>query len=511
MDLIIEEVKLSPKTAIIVSQNTFKDISLLKSRLLIKNAANEAKTFSPAAVIVLDDFPDGKTGLTSHAMKILGINGSSGEQKVKITEEIRIPPASLNYLKSRMKGVKLQKNQVDEIIHDITTHKLSIQEKTAFILTQHFDKFDMEEIEHVTRAIANSGEIIDFGEDYATITDKHSLGGVPGNKVTLLIVPIIASMGLMIPKTSSRAITSPSGTADTMESFNCEVSFNATEIVEITKQVGGMICWGGALNLAPADDILIHDVEFPLGINPQSTMLASIMAKKLAMGVNFLVIDMPTGKGTKVPNSDEGLVLAREFSELGRRLGIRVENGLTFGGIPVGHAIGPGLEAREGLSALKNPKSAPSSLIEKSTALAGILLEMVGKAQRGKGQDMALHQLYSGVAYEKFKEMLEAQNGDPNIKPEDITVGKNIYEWVATVDGWIVDIDNKAISAIAKAAGAPQDKTAGIYFIKKKEAVKRGEPVLRIHASSEDRLKSAINKLTKRPPITIEGMLLGRL
>ncbi|MFW9993008.1 MAG: AMP phosphorylase [Candidatus Odinarchaeota archaeon] len=506
VEFIVKEVIIQPDTSIIVSRSTSMNIPQ-KTKLMLKNAANEAKFFSPVAIVVLDDFPDGKAGLTTQAMKMLGIGPG---EKVKLTEEIRTSPESLNYIKNRMRGIKLQKSQIEEIIHDITTHKLSVQEKTAFILTQHFDKFDMEEIEYVTRSIANSGEIIDFGE-HATITDKHSLGGVPGNKVTLLIVPIIASLGLMIPKTSSRAITSPSGTADTMESLNCEVSFKADEIVEITRRVGGLICWGGALNLAPADDILIHDVEFPLGINPQSTMLASIMAKKVAMGVNFLVLDLPTGKGTKVPTTDDGLILAREFSELGRRLGIRVENGLTFGGIPVGHAIGPALEAREGLRALMNPKTAPSSLVEKSTALAGILLEMVGKAPRGKGQDMALHQLYSGAAYAKFKEIIEAQHGNPSIKPDEVEIGEHTYEWVATVDGWIVDIDNKAIVSIAKAAGAPHDKEAGIYFIKKKEAVKRGEPVLRIHASSEARLKAAMNKLAERPPITIEGMLLGRL
>ncbi|MHA1449345.1 MAG: AMP phosphorylase [Candidatus Hodarchaeales archaeon] len=506
MELIVEEASISPDTVVIISKNNSL-LTQFKERVNLKNAANEARAFSPTAIVSLSTYPDDKIGLTPNAMKLIGIKPG---EVIKVTRGIRVPPESLSYIKARMKGIPLERAQIYEIVHDITTKRLNIQEKTAFVMTQHFDKLNMEEIEHLTRAIAHSGEIIDFGEN-TVITDKHSLGGVPGNKVSLLIVPIIAAAGMMIPKTSSRAITSPSGTADTMEALNCEVSFGAEEIIEITKKVGGLISWGGALNLAPADDILIHDVEFPLGLNPQSMMLASIMAKKLAIGVNFLVLDMPTGKGTKVATQDEALVLAREFSELGRRLGIRVENGITFGGIPVGHAIGPALEAREALESLKNPKSAPSSLVEKSTALAGILLEMVGKAQRGRGQDMALQLLYSGATLTKFKQMLEAQGGDPEIHSSDIEVGQYTYEWIAPVDGWIVDIDNKAIVSIAKAAGAPSDKAAGIYFIKKKESVKRGESVFRIHASSEARLQAAQNKLAQKSPITIEGMLLGRL
>jgi AMP phosphorylase len=366
----------------------------------------------------------------------------------------------------------------------------------------------MDEIEMLCKAIANSGEILDFP---ITCYDKHSLGGVPGNKVTLLIVPIIASAGLLIPKTSSRAITSPSGTADTMEALGCNVSFSSDEIKQIVGKTNGCIVWGGALNLAPADDILIKDVENPLGLNPRSMMMASIMAKKIALGIDFMVLDIPTGKGCKVTTMEDATALSRAFGELGHRVGIHVECGITFGSLPVGHTIGPSLEAKEALNALINPKSASTSLIEKSTALAGMLLEMSGKAVRGQGQIMAKEILNSGKAYDKMKQIIEAQGGNPQMKPEEIEIGKYMIELKAPTPGWPADIDNKAVTQIAQAAGAPTDKGAGIHFIVKKESVKAGDVIMRIYSNSSQKIERVESLLPKLKPVTIEGMLLGRI
>ncbi|HKZ40238.1 MAG TPA: thymidine phosphorylase, partial [Candidatus Hodarchaeales archaeon] len=396
----------------------------------------------------------------------------------------------------------------DAIIADVVNGRLSTLEKEAFVLSQYYQQYSMDEVEYLCRAIADTGETVDFN---GVAADKHSLGGVPGNKVSLLLVPILAAAGLLIPKTSSRAITSASGTADTVEALGCRVAFKADEIIEITKTTGGLICWGGALNLAPADDILINDVEFPLGINPRSMMMASIMAKKKAFGIEMMVLDVPTGKGCKVGTVEEAQVLSRAFSELGRRLGIRVECGITFGNLPIGHTVGPALEAREALSALMNPKDASNSLVEKSTALSGILLEMVGKALRGQGQARAREILFSGQAYKKMQEIIEAQEGDPAIKPADISVGGYTFDYLASSGGWIVEIDNNAVTRIARAAGAPTDKGAGLEFLKKKEAVKAGETVFRIFANSEEKIREAQAIAAKTNPVTIEGMLLGRI
>jgi AMP phosphorylase len=222
-------------------------------------------------------------------------------------------------------------------------------------------------------------------------------------------------------------------------------------------------------------------------------------------------MDLPTGPGTKIEDIGTAQALGREFAELGRRLGVRVESGITFGASPVGHTVGSGLEAQEALESIINPKQAPSSLIEKSCELSGILLEMAGKALRGQGRELARQILFSGKAETKFREIIEAQSADKDMKPEDIPIGQYSVEIPSPSSGWIVQIDNAKIAEIARTAGCPKDKGAGIVFLKKKDAVKHGESLICIYSSSESRLSAAEGKFAKLNPITIEGMLMGRV
>jgi len=416
-------------------------------------------------------------------------------------------PESLMYIRKKMRGQRLSRREIYEIVKDVVEHHLTELEIAAFLLAEEFHGMSMEEIEYLTRAMAETGQIVDFDRP---VYDKHSIGGVPGNKVSLLIVPIVAASGLLIPKTSSKAITSPSGTANTM-SMLAPVEFTAEELKEIALKAGGCIVWGGKLNIAPADDIFI-EVEHPLGVDPTSQMLASIMSKKLAVGVDNLVIDIPVGRGTKAETISEGRRLAQMFVDLGKRVGIRVECGLTYGEQPVGHAVGPALEAREALIALCDPEKAPSSLVEKSTALAGMLLEMGDKAPQGYGKDLAFDLLKSGKALSKMREIIEAQGGDPDVKPEDIPVGQHRIAIEAPCNGYITGVDNSAIVAIARAAGAPQEPGAGLTLSWKRGAkVRKGDAILEIYAERESRLEEAYKLALKLKPITVEGMLLHRV
>jgi len=272
----------------------------------------------------------------------------------------------------------------------------------------------------LTYAEARSGELFDFGPE---VYDKHSTGGVPGNKVTLIIVPIVAAAGLTIPKSSTRAITSPSGTADSMEVL-APIAFNAEKLKSIVSKEKACIIWGGALNTSPADNILI-EIERPLHMDPVGLMIPSILTKKLSLGVKKLVLDIPVGEGTKFPTPDNGKQFAYLFKEIAKNVGIETECALTLAHQPIGHAIGPGLEAKEALTLLMNYSAGPNSLIEKSTDLAGILLEMGGKAQKGKGQSLAKEILRSGKAYEKMKRIIEVQGGNPELKPKDIKLGSH--------------------------------------------------------------------------------------
>ncbi len=423
--------------------------------------------------------------------------------------EIRVAsrPASIEFIRKKMDGGRLTREETTAIVHDMTNDILSPSEITAYIAAAYINGLDMDEIEHLTREMVASGEQLVFNT--RPIVDKHSIGGVPGNKITLLVVPIIAASGLLIPKTSSRAITGAGGTADLMEAL-APVTFTAQEIQQMTRKAGGVIVWGGATNIAPADDMIIK-YEYPLKIDARGQMLASIMAKKMAVGSDTCVIDIPVGPGTKVPNEAEGHVLANDLIELGRRLGIRVECAITYGGAPVGRNIGVNLEVAEALRILEGT-SVPSSLLQKSAALAGMALEMTGKTAYGMGTDAAMDLLKSGKALAKMRDIIAIQGGDPKITSNDLTFGSETFDVPAPNDGYVISVKNRELINIARTAGSPADHGAGLHLHKKPgESVKKGEPILTIYADRGWRLQRAIEEARTTMPVVVEGMLLDRV
>lgn len=416
-------------------------------------------------------------------------------------------PDSLEYITKKMNGEKLSKDETYAIIRDVVNDNLSPAELTAYITASYINALDMDEVEHLTRAMVETGDQLNF--HIKPIVDKHSIGGVPGNKISLIVVPIIAASGLKIPKTSSRAITGAGGTADLMEVL-APVEFSASEVQQMTLKVGGTIVWGGGTNIAPADDKIIIQ-EYPFRIDARGQMLASVMAKKLAIGADLVVIDIPIGQNTKVPGVQEGRKLAREFIELGERLRIHVECAITYGSSPVGRSIGPRLEVLEALKVLEGSDE-PSSLIQKSLSIAGIALEMAGKAAPGKGAEVANDILASGKALEKLKQIIEIQGGDPKVRSEDITPGK--YEFVvrAPVTGYVIDFNNRSLISLARFAGAPHDPGAGILLhAKKGTRVEDGDPIFTIFADRNWHLQKAVEEGRKLMPVLVEGMLLDRI
>lgn len=432
-------------------------------------------------------------------------------EKFKVKEGARItvflakPPESTRFIHKKMDGQPLAKEEYYTIMQDVVNHRLSEVQIAAFLLAEEFHGLTMDEIEYLTRAMVDTGTVIDFDRP---CYDKHSIGGVPGNKVTLLIVPIIAAAGLLIPKTSSRAITSASGTADTMEVL-ANVEFDAAELKEIALKTSGAIVWGGKLGIAPADDLLIR-VEHPLNIDPFGQMLASILSKKLSVGADHVVIDIPVGTEAKVTTVEEARKFANSFVELSERFNIHLQCGITYGGQPVGHMVGPALEAREALIALEG--KGPASLVEKSTALAGILLEMGFVAQPGQGKGLAKEIIASGKALEKMREIIEIQGGKPKIRPEDIVVGQHTVAVKAPCDGFVTNVSNDAITAIARAAGAPREKGAGVTLRwKRGYKVKKNDVLLEIYAERTSKLNDAYNLALTMNPVTVEGMLLHKI
>lgn len=413
-------------------------------------------------------------------------------------------PESVEYIRKKMDGLELSTAEIQTLVEDISSRNLSQVELAAYVTSLHINGMNIRETADLTEAMVRTGQTIEF--DRGPVFDFHSVGGVPGNKVTLLVVPIVAAAGLLIPKTSSRAISSAAGTADIVEVF-ANVNFDAKGLKSIAESVGGVMAWGGGLNLAPADDIIIR-VEYPLGIDPHAQLLASVLSKKKAVGADHILIDIPMGMGTKVPTMDMAKKYAHDFIELGDKLGMRVECAITYGGQPVGRAIGPALEAREAIAILEGSKS-PNSVIEKTLTLSGIILEMGGVPG---GYQRAKEILESGKALEKFREMVKAQGGNGDIRSSDIAVGKYKVEVLAKKSGYMATIHNKLLVKIARAAGSPKDKGAGLIISKKAGTkVDAGEPLYTIYADNENKMAEAVMLSRKLEPMVVEGMVLARM
>ncbi|MEM1752617.1 MAG: AMP phosphorylase [Archaeoglobaceae archaeon] len=441
--------------------------------------------------------PQGYIGVTDFVLKELALEAGL---EVDVTPTRK--PKSVEFIKKKVEAKKLEQEEIRAIVFDIVNNTLSDIEIASFVISSMLRGMDFDEIEWLTRAMIESGERLHF--DKGTVVDKHSIGGVPGNKISLIIVPTVASAGLLIPKTASRAITSASGTADTMEVL-ADVNLSIEEIREITERVGGVIAWGGATNIAPADDKIIR-VEHPLSIDPRPQLLASVMAKKGAIGAKHVVIDIPYGEGAKIESGEKARSLANDFIELGKRLGLDVVCALTYGGQPIGRAVGPALEAKEALKAMEERKGS-ASLLEKSLGIAGLLFEMTGIAGDGYGYAKKIFE--SGKTLGKFREIIAAQGGNEKIRAEDIPIGDKTFTITSRFEGAVVAVNNKAIVRIARSAGAPKDKGAGVYIHKKRgDVVKAGDPLLTIYAEKEWKLDNAIETARSEPPILVSGMIL---
>lgn len=445
----------------------------------------------------------GEVGLYDETTQVLKLDPKADKLDIHLSSK----PKSFEAIKKKIKGKTLTTQEINEIIKDCTDGNLLPIEMASFITAMEIRDATDQEVVDLTIAMAQSGEILDFGSE---VYDKHSTGGVPGNKVTLIIVPIIAAAGLFIPKTSTRAITSPSGTADSFEVL-APVSFSKEKVLEIlrTEKVG--ILWGGALDSAPADNALIH-IEKPLNMDPFPLMIASIICKKMSMGVKKMVLDIPCGKGTKFPTQDDGRKYALRFKEIAKRVGIDCVCLLTSASQPIGHAVGPAIEAREAMRCLKNPEKGSTSLKNKSVELAGILLEMAGKVTEGKGKDMALDILNSGKAYEAMKRIIKAQGGDPEIDPESIEVGPYVNEAKATEDSIVTGVENEFINRIAKIAGCPGSKKAGIEIVHKiGQKFKKGDVIFRIFSDNKALLAEAVEYYNSHKPQILGGMTLEKI
>jgi AMP phosphorylase len=452
--------------------------------------ANIAEFFSPKRI-----------GFYDETAKALGV-----KEDETVSVQLAPLPESLFNVRAKLHGERLRENDIVTIVRDVVERHLSTAEIAAFLTALSIHGLSSSENEALSRAMVATGKTMSFGE--GPILDKHSVGGIPGDKTSMLVVPIVAAAGYTIPKTSSRAITSPAGTADRVETL-CPVNLGIDEIKNVVAKTGGCLVWGGALELAPADDLFIQ-VEYPLGIDPM--LLPSILSKKKAMGATHVAIDIPTGMGAKIKTRTEAYTLASDFVDLGKRLGLNIQCALTFGDQPLGCGIGPALEAREALATLLG--GGPPDLRDKAVSLAGMLFEMVGAENgRAKAEDM----IDSGKAAAKMRQIIAAQGGNPKVMPDDLPVGCEHVEVKSERAGKIIWLSTDNIVRIAREAGAPKEKGAGmILHAKLGEAVHRDSILYEIYAEKNSKLTSALELAKTLPPILLttkpaEKMILDQV
>lgn len=446
----------------------FKALSKIEIRTNGHNILATLNVVDDASIVAC-----GELGLSRAAL--VQLDAQEGQAVTVAQAE---PPASIGALHRKLDGERMRAEDFQAIIRDIAEHRYSKIELTAFVVACSRDELDREEVFFLTEAMIAAGRQLNWHE--SLVVDKHCIGGIPGNRTSMLIVPIVAAHGMLCPKTSSRAITSPAGTADTMEVL-ANVELPVEHLQDIVRQHRGCLAWGGTAMLSPADDVLIS-VERPLSLDSPGQMVASILSKKVSAGSSHLVLDIPIGPTAKVRSMPEAQRLRRLFEYVARRLKLSLDVVITDGRQPIGNGIGPVLEARDVMQVLENDPLAPVDLRQKALRLAGRLIECDPDVRGGDGFAIARDILDSGRALAKMNAIIGAQ-GSKSFDPKRPGLGSLTFDILAPSSGFVTGIDNLQLARIAGLAGAPKVPNAGVDLLAKLgDPVHQGQPLYRVHA-----------------------------
>ncbi len=456
---------------------------------------------SATAIVSVSDTIVQKGTVMVPSSVLSACGGSDGDV---VDVSVSHAPESVRHIIEKMDGKTLREDDIIRLVGDVVDGRLSKIETAAWLTALHINGMDIDEIAAYAEGMAESGSMLSFGD--RRVFDFHSFGGLPGNKITPIVVSIAVSAGLVMPKLSSRAISSACGTADFVETF-CDIGLSSEDVKRISDDVGGVFSWTGSTDLGPAGDIFIT-IQRPLGIDPRPQMLASIMSKKIAAGATDLVMDIPMGTESKVRTLEAARAYSRDLTDLGERLGVRVECAITYAEQPLGEAVGPILEARECIQVLEGCPG-HDDVAEKACVCAGMILDMAGIPD---GHRKAREILDSGEAFATFRRIVAAQGGNPEITSSDLVPGAFRADIIASHSGFVRRISNKGVVAVAKAAGAPNDKGAGVMLNKKLGTiVSEGDVMMTVFADREDKLRHAVDKAKCLNPICVEGMVLDRV
>ena len=460
------------------------------NRVAISTKAHHA--LATLNVVEGDIIPRGFAGLSKAAIKRLHV--LPGDEV-----EFSHPPVlpSMSYVRKKIFGDTLSQSEISAIVQDISEHRYRDIEIASFLSTCAGGRLNVQEITDLTMAMVNCGKRISWGK--TPVMDKHCVGGVPGNRTTPLVVSIVSAAGLTIPKTSSRAITSPAGTADTVEVLTT-VNLSTDAMQKVVDETGGCLAWGGAVNLSPADDLLIR-IEQALDLDGEGQLIASMLSKKIASGSTHAIIDIPVGETAKVRTREDAQRLADLFTQVGSNCGLQVSCIITDGSKPVGKGIGPAQEAIDLIAVLSGDMDAPTDLRDKSILLSAHLLKLADEANEYGDLNACIEKatalLDSGAAMAQFEKILNAQGGIKSIPQAEYQ-----HTEFSEHSGTVVKFDNRKLARLAKLAGAPFTQASGLRLhTGVDEVIRQGDRLFTIFSNSAGELDYALRYFKDNPDL----------
>lgn len=402
----------------------------------------------------------------------------------------------VDLIQKKKNGETLTKEEIDFMITDYVAGKIPDYQMSAMLMAIYFNGMENEELAAFTLAMRDSGDLVDLSPIEGIKVDKHSTGGV-GDKTTLIVGPIVAACGVPVAKMSGRGLGFTGGTLDKLESISgFRIDLSAEEFFETVKKTGISVI-GQTGNLAPADKLLYALRDVTATVDSIPLIAASVMSKKLAAGSDKIVLDVTTGSGAFMKNTRDAKKLAKHMVAIGNHAGKETVAILTGMEEPLGFAIGNNMEVKEAIEVLKG--GGPEDVKEVSVALAGMMLSLgLENVSHSQGKRMAKKALSSGQAFEKFKEMVQAQGGDIRYVEHPEFFERDAFEGevLAAEDGFLSGMDTEKIGVAAGLLGAGRetkdsviDMSAGIYLEKKiGDTVKKGEPIAICYAGTKEKL-----------------------
>lgn len=402
----------------------------------------------------------------------------------------------VDLIQKKKNGETLTKEEIDFMITDYVAGKIPDYQMSAMLMAIYFNGMENEELAAFTLAMRDSGDLVDLSPIEGIKVDKHSTGGV-GDKTTLIVGPIVAACGVPVAKMSGRGLGFTGGTLDKLESISgFRIDLSAEEFFETVKKTGISVI-GQTGNLAPADKLLYALRDVTATVDSIPLIAASVMSKKLAAGSDKIVLDVTTGSGAFMKNTRDAKKLAKHMVAIGNHAGKETVAILTGMEEPLGFAIGNNMEVKESIEVLKG--DGPEDVKEVSVALAGMMLSLgLENVSHSQGKRMAKKALSSGQAFEKFKEMVQAQGGDIRYVEHPEFFERDAFEGevLAAEDGFLSGMDTEKIGVAAGLLGAGRetkdsviDMSAGIYLKKKiGDTVKKGEPIASCYAGTKEKL-----------------------